>query len=135
VTIARTTHPRLYVESPARPTTIAGARIDTSDPLAVLHHGKSAAADLALRDVAQPSLEESPGRPAVQTPAEDTATLWEAPVATIALVAPIQGTIVSIDVVEGDLVRAGQRLFVMEAMKMEHLIAAEAGGLRAAQTE
>jgi len=126
--VARTMHPRLYVESPARPTTIAGARIDTSDPLAVLHHGKSAAADLAPGDVAEASLDESPGRPAVQTPAEDTATLWEAPVATIALVAPIQGTIVSIDVVEGDLVRAGQRLFVMEAMKMEHLIAAEAGG-------
>ena len=35
----------------------------------------------------------------------------------------MQGTIVSIDVREGELVRQGQPLFVMEAMKMEHVIA------------
>ena len=34
--------------------------------------------------------------------------------------APLQGTVVAIDVAVGDLVRPGQRLLVMEAMKMEH---------------
>ena len=34
---------------------------------------------------------------------------------------PLQGTIVSIDVGEGDPSRAGQQLLVMEAMKMEHV--------------
>jgi acetyl-CoA carboxylase carboxyltransferase component len=42
---------------------------------------------------------------------------------------PMQGTIVSIDVVEGDVVRAGQPVLVIESMKMEHVIAAETGGV------
>ena len=43
--------------------------------------------------------------------------------------APMQGTIVSIDVGIGDVVRAGQQLLVLESMKMEHVVAAEAAGL------
>jgi acetyl-CoA carboxylase carboxyltransferase component len=42
--------------------------------------------------------------------------------------APLQGTIVSIEVAAGDVVRAGQTLLVMESMKMEHEIKAKAGG-------
>jgi acetyl-CoA carboxylase carboxyltransferase component len=42
---------------------------------------------------------------------------------------PMQGTIVSIDVAEGDVVRVGQPVAVIESMKMEHVIAAEAGGV------
>jgi acetyl-CoA carboxylase carboxyltransferase component len=41
----------------------------------------------------------------------------------------MQGTLVSIDVADGDLVRRGQQLFVMEAMKMEHVIEASAAGV------
>jgi acetyl-CoA carboxylase carboxyltransferase component len=41
----------------------------------------------------------------------------------------MQGTIVSIDVSEGDEVRAGQQVLIMEAMKMEHVIKAEFGGI------
>ena len=40
------------------------------------------------------------------------------------IVAPMQGTIVSIDVREGDPVYAGTQLLVMEAMKMEHVVGA-----------
>ncbi len=43
--------------------------------------------------------------------------------------APMQGTVVSIDVREGDVVRAGQQLVVLESMKMEHVVAAEVAGV------
>ncbi|MFC0282359.1 carboxyl transferase domain-containing protein [Camelimonas abortus] len=42
--------------------------------------------------------------------------------------APLQGTIVSIDVAPGDAVRKGQQLLVLEAMKMEHVVSAEISG-------
>ena len=41
----------------------------------------------------------------------------------------MQGTVVSIDVAAGDIVRAGQQLVVLESMKMEHVIAAEWAGV------
>ena len=48
-----------------------------------------------------------------------------------AAVAPMPGTVVAIDVAEGDSVDAGATLAVVEAMKMEHrLVAAEAGTVR-----
>jgi hypothetical protein len=40
----------------------------------------------------------------------------------------MQGTIVSIDVRSGDLVRRGRQVIVMESMKMEHVIAAAESG-------
>ena len=42
--------------------------------------------------------------------------------------APLQGTLVSIDVQEGQLVRSGSCLLVMEAMKMEHVLEASVAG-------
>ena len=84
---------------------LAGARVDTSDPLAVLAHGKSASA--ANRRVAAP--EPSDGLTSVP--------------------APMQGTIVSVDVAPGQVVRAGGQLFVMEAMKMEHVVVAPCAGV------
>ena len=41
----------------------------------------------------------------------------------------MQGTVVSIDVGEGDVVRKGQQLVVLESMKMEHVVAAEWAGV------
>ncbi|GAA4910412.1 biotin-dependent enzyme [Actinomycetospora succinea] len=38
------------------------------------------------------------------------------------------GTVVGVEVAEGDVVRAGQTLLVLEAMKMEHVVAAPASG-------
>ncbi len=75
-----------------------GARVDAVDPLAVLAFGKTAA---------------------TQTVA-DTAS--DAPEGTVPVPAPMQGTIVSIDVGEGEAVAAGQSLLVMDAMKMQHEI-------------
>ncbi|MFZ0889745.1 MAG: carboxyl transferase domain-containing protein, partial [Candidatus Binataceae bacterium] len=48
---------------------------------------------------------------------------------TVAIGAPMQGTIVSIEVHEGELVHRGQQLLVMEAMKMEHVIRADHSGV------
>ena len=41
----------------------------------------------------------------------------------------MQGTVVSIDVAEGDRVRVGQQLLVLESMKMEHVISADSAGV------
>jgi acetyl/propionyl-CoA carboxylase alpha subunit/acetyl-CoA carboxylase carboxyltransferase component len=94
----------------------AGAKIDASDPLAVLHHGKSGSNApspiAATTTVVTPQLHDI-----------------DAPENTVAIEAPMQGTIVSVDVSEGDRVHRGQQLFVMEAMKMEHVIAADKSGI------
>jgi acetyl/propionyl-CoA carboxylase alpha subunit/acetyl-CoA carboxylase carboxyltransferase component len=88
---------------PARAGGLAGARLDTIDPLGVLHHGKSA--PVATDERTEPD-DDAPGT----------------------VRAELQGTIVQVDVHEGDLVRAGAPLLVMEAMKMEHVVAAPVGG-------
>ncbi len=51
------------------------------------------------------------------------------PDGTRPLPAQLQGRVVSIDVAEGDSVAPGQQIAVLEAMKMEHIVAAEAGGI------
>ncbi len=47
----------------------------------------------------------------------------------LAVLAPISGTVASIDVADGDVVHAGQALMVLEAMKLEHLIEAPHAGI------
>ena len=66
--------------------------------------------------------------PAGETVASASA-VTQAPPGTIAVPAPLQGTVVTIDVVVGDIVRAGQQIGVLEAMKMEHLVVAPHGGI------
>ena len=51
------------------------------------------------------------------------------PDGTKPLEAPLQGTIISVDVKPGDEVAAGQPVVVMEAMKMEHVIASTMTGI------
>ena len=51
-----------------------------------------------------------------------------APAGSVPVAAPLQGTIVAIEVAVGDLVRPGQQIAVIESMKMEHLVAAPQGG-------
>lgn len=90
-----------------------GATIDASDPLAVLAHGKA-----------------EDGAPATVHAAEPVSSVAAArgPDGSFPIEAPIQGTIVSVDVAEGDLVQKGASLIVMEAMKMEHVIHAPESG-------
>ena len=104
-------HRRRFVEvAGAREGGFAGARVDSADPLALFAH------DARVRAVG-----------AAGTPAERPESAG--PDGGVGFPAPIQGTVVSIDVGVGDTVRAGQQLAVVEAMKMEHVIAAEADGV------
>ncbi|WP_252258750.1 acetyl/propionyl/methylcrotonyl-CoA carboxylase subunit alpha [Erythrobacter aurantius] len=45
-----------------------------------------------------------------------------------AILAPMPGKVIAVDVAEGDTVAAGQRLMVLEAMKMEHALTAPFDG-------
>jgi acetyl/propionyl-CoA carboxylase alpha subunit/acetyl-CoA carboxylase carboxyltransferase component len=109
--------PRLYFEAaaaPAAPRT-AGIRLKTTDPLAVVALGKGADASVPAIETAQPE--------------PSFATDIEGPDGTKPVPAPMQGTIVNLEVAEGATVVRGQTLLVMEAMKMQHEIAAPIGGI------
>ncbi|MBO9710497.1 MAG: carbamoyl-phosphate synthase large subunit [Caulobacter sp.] len=60
------------------------------------------------------------------TPARAAEPAFEAEAGTV--VAPLQAVVGTIEAAVGDLVRPGQAVAVLEAMKMEHLVHAEAGG-------
>ncbi|MEE8338011.1 MAG: carboxyl transferase domain-containing protein, partial [Dehalococcoidia bacterium] len=94
---------------------LAGVKVDESDPLAVIAHGRAGG---AVRAAA-----------ASQFAGDGAGGEGAGSDGTTAVSAPMQGTVVSIDVEEGDVVREGQQLFVMEAMKMEHVIPARASGV------
>ncbi|MFT5099951.1 MAG: acetyl/propionyl-CoA carboxylase alpha subunit/acetyl-CoA carboxylase carboxyltransferase component [Planctomycetaceae bacterium] len=62
------------------------------------------------------------------TEASQKKTAIEIPSDSNAIYTPLQGTIIEFMVAQGDEVVAGQTLAVMEAMKMEHVLEAPAGG-------
>jgi acetyl/propionyl-CoA carboxylase alpha subunit/acetyl-CoA carboxylase carboxyltransferase component len=85
----------------------AGARVDAIDPLAVLSYGQSAQ-------------NSGSGLPPAEIAIPD---------GMMAVRAPLQGTLVSIDIEAGATVLRGAQLAVMEAMKMEHVVTAQASGI------
>ena len=89
---------------------LAGARVDPKDPLAVLVLGREANSNAGEAE-------------------DSSASDSDAPEGTEAIRAPMQGTIVSLAKTEGDTVIAGEQLLIMEAMKMEHVIAAPSSGV------
>ena len=99
--------PRRYFET-AVPGQVrrAGVQVDATDPLAVLTLGKEQPATVEAQELEV-----------------------EGPEGTRALRAPLQGTVVALSVAVGETVRAGQPLFIMEAMKMEHVVAAAFSGV------
>jgi len=107
-------HPKLFFE-PTVEKPFAGAKVDDIDPLAVLDYGKNGE-----------SLPPAPKAPDIVPGLSeyDMAGLEH----TVVMKALMQGTIVSIDVQEGQLVREGQQILVMDSMKMEHVIKAEISG-------
>ncbi len=60
--------------------------------------------------------------------AEPRAEGGHASAADGAILAPMPGKVIAVDVAEGDKVTAGQRLMVLEAMKMEHALTAPFDG-------
>ena len=95
-----------------RTTGLAGANVRSRDPLALFAHDASVKAEQA----------------SVAQLLDDEADLT-GPDGSVGVASPIQGTIVSINVAEGDEVRQGQQVAVVEAMKMEHVIAAPHAGI------
>ena len=101
----------LQTEAPTADSGFAGARVDSRDPLALFQHDQEVKQQQSLQVV------------------EEEAPDLTGPEGSIGLPAPIQGTIVSIMVEEGQEVRKGQDLVAMEAMKMEHVISADRDGI------
>ncbi len=64
-----------------------------------------------------------------QDEAAPAAMAAEIPPGTVPVCSPMAGTVIGMDVSEGDVVRAGQTLLFLEAMKMEHLVCAHEGGV------
>ncbi len=91
----------------------AGAQVDPNDPLAVLVLGR------------EQNPNAQPGGDASEVSASDT----DGPEGAEPVHAPMQGTIVSLAKQEGETVIAGEQLLIMEAMKMEHVIAAPTSGI------
>jgi len=105
---------------------------------ALLAHPDVAADRLTTRflDTATPELVRAAARiapdPFFARAATDTtpaATQTEGPPGTQPVTAPMQGLVVELQVAEGDLVRAGQAVAVLEAMKMQSVILAPVGGI------
>ena len=101
----------LSTEAPTADTGFAGARVDSRDPLALFEHDQRVKQEQSLQVV------------------EEDAPDLTGPDGSVGLPAPIQGTIVSIMVEEGQEVRQGQDLVAMEAMKMEHVVSADRDGI------
>ena len=100
--------------SDGSPSGLAGGQVDTRDPLALFEY-----ADAIKKAKAEATAEEE---------SDDEVDLV-GPDGSIGQPAPIQGTIVSVKVQEGEAVAANQELVIMEAMKMEHVISASVGGI------
>jgi len=103
-------HRKLYFESGSPKSAAVGARIDSSDPLAVLNYGKQA-------------LSESNADTGFSADFQvDDEHLHQ-------IRAAMQGTIIAVSVPGNRTVREGQPLLVMNAMKMEHVILAPCDGV------
>ncbi len=94
-------------ESANAPVSQAGAAIDRRDPLASLDFFRQ-------------------GEP---TRMGDAAPVLTGPPNTEPISAHLQATVTEILIEEGDVIREGQLLFVLSALKMEHTVEAEFGGL------
>lgn len=85
-----------------------GVKLETSDPLAVVHYGQAGA----------------PAQPDPDIAGDETG-----PEGTIPLRAPMQGTIVSLSIEPNATVLAGQEVLVLEAMKMQHAVTSAVSGV------
>jgi acetyl/propionyl-CoA carboxylase alpha subunit/acetyl-CoA carboxylase carboxyltransferase component len=105
--LAEADAPVRYFEPADQGVRKAGVRVDPNDPLAVL------------------GLKGSASRPPAPVAAPPP---MEGPAGTVAVRAPLQGTILSVMAKLGEAVRRGQPVALMEALKMEHVVCAEVSG-------
>jgi acetyl-CoA carboxylase carboxyltransferase component/biotin carboxyl carrier protein len=101
-----------YFEPAGSGPRLAGSRVDPMDPLALLGLTAGDGAAAAGPAGAAPQADFPPG-----------------PEGTVAVAAPMQGVMISFAVAAGDPVLAGQPVAVMEALKMEHVVAAGVAGV------
>jgi len=90
----------------------APVMVDTSDPLALFDYDRQVKGAQGSEEVA-----------------ENNSANLIGPDGSVGVAAPIQGTIIQISVSEGDEIRVGQEILIMEAMKMEHVIKADTPGI------
>ena len=91
-------------DTPASADGFAGARVeDSRDPLALFNHDTQVKAQ-------ETEVDTGPAGPAT-------------------LSAPLQGTIIEVDVTEGDEVRAGQPVATIETLELHHVVRADRSGL------
>jgi acetyl/propionyl-CoA carboxylase alpha subunit/acetyl-CoA carboxylase carboxyltransferase component len=96
---------------------LAGANVKSKDPLALFAHDAAVKAEQSS-----------------QVQGADDAPDLAGPDGSVGVASPIQGTIVAINVTEGDAVQKGAQVAVVEAMKMEHVIKAPHAGVVRAVT-
>ena len=113
--------PQRFIAPDADSGGFAGARIDSADPLAVLDHGQTSPGAADASDSSSGLRQTVPSHAAPAAPIAG-------PAGSLPVLAPVQGTIVSLLVGEGDIVHQGQPIAIMEAMKMEHVIPADRSG-------
>jgi acetyl/propionyl-CoA carboxylase alpha subunit/acetyl-CoA carboxylase carboxyltransferase component len=118
-------HKRLYAEPASRngddaaaaaARRRAGARLTSDDPLAVLTYGQAEGEKRRSRTAEQDARAAAASADAA------------APAGTHGVYAPMQGTVIDVQVSVGDAVVVGQTLAIMEAMKMEHEVKSEHSG-------
>ena len=103
---------------------------EESGKLCVTVNGKSYEVEVPGHVATAPKVQHiKPAAPAAAPAAVPAAAPKKAATgAGTAITAPLPGTITSIEVKEGDAVKAGQTVLVMEAMKMANNITAETDG-------
>jgi len=89
---------------------LAGAQLGSSDPLALFDHDRS--------------VKQAQSSVTAAAPLEQVA-----PDGSVGVPAPMQGTIVSVAVSEGDTIFEGQDLVIVAAMKLEHHVVATVSGI------
>jgi acetyl-CoA/propionyl-CoA carboxylase biotin carboxyl carrier protein len=120
------------------PASRASVRIDDGDVIAAAAHVRDGSLHVDISGVARRYVHADDGD---VTWIADRGTVWavrrqqqlaaagDAEARGGPVLAPMPGTVLSVDVVDGDRVRAGQPVVVMEAMKMEHQLRAPADGV------
>ena len=96
--------------------------------LSVNVNGASYQVELENAPAAAPAAPTAPAAQAAQAPAAQAPAPKAASGGGLTIKSPLPGIIISIDVKEGQAVKRGQKLAVIEAMKMENDILSEADG-------